>query len=196
MKNQIDHLEKMKIEYPQKTPFIDEIIDKFKKEINTQIIPSNRKTIDESRITTMPKGFHDRLRRTTFDMMNHVPGISSQLEDYHHGVPLDALSSLDRLYMKHGDELRNYFEPMREELRAKFGDTIRLFRAEDEKQTMKNKPISAYTNSKLVAEQFVYPGRKVVERNIPIDAIWGASRYISDTGERPTEFWVENSKIK
>ena len=198
MKSQIEHLEAMKLAYPRKAEHIDQIIRKYQEAINaqpTQSIGKNKKPIDVSRHTAVPAGFHDRLRKTTFDIMGRSPDVAERLEVYHNEVPVDLLSSLDRLYLKYGDEMRKYFDPMREELRAKYGDTIKLFRCEDVKTKLQNKPLSAYTNSKVIAEQFMQPGRRVVQREIPIDAIWGASRFISDTGERPTEFWIENSKL-
>lgn len=118
------------------------------------------------------------------------PKFKQVIEDYQTEVILGHEGPIDRAFKAH-PEWRDSFEDVREALRAEHGDTIKLWRAEDIEPGVKGKTLSAYTNKKSIAEQFMADGRVLVEREVPVDSIAMAIR----TPNRPLEFLVENSKL-
>jgi len=148
--------------------------------------------VDKDHPAIAPKGETGELaQKLTDDLATKDHTFTHSVESYQHGVTLGHESLIDRNY-RNNPQWREHFEPMREHLRSKYGDTVTLYRAEDATPGVPGKPLSAYTLNKKVAGQFVYEGRSVVKREVPVDAIAMSVR----TPNRPLEFLVENAKME
>lgn len=119
----------------------------------------------------------------------------NEIEKYQQGVYARQLSQVDHIYLNDNGEFRARFDPVREALKAKFGDNIVLFRAEDITPGLPGKPLSAYTHNPKIAQAFLRPGRRLVQKIVPIEAIYAVIKKHDAGGERPIEFLVENSKL-
>lgn len=127
-------------------------------------------------------------------------GMDAQRRDVYGVIPGD-LTAVDRLAIAQPAEFQkfhNAFAGARQELRARFGRTVRLYRAQgdapataaDSSTGVQHKKPTLLFADKKQASRFLQGGRKLLQADVPIEHIHAV--YVTPSGYR--EFVVKNEQ--
>lgn len=147
------------------------IINKLGKKVNKNELPPDIPSWAEKAIPiSRDSEYHDYLKS---DAQGVWEGSRSNLDKF---LSPDA-SDTDK---KYGKNIYNEYEPVRQELKNTFGNTIKLYRAV-KKDGEPESITTNYMDTKEGAERYLTSDRKIVEAEIPVDNI--VAVYTSDDGK-------------
>lgn len=129
--------------------------------VTTKPFTGDKIKTEAERMSTLPKDIVMTAHADVFGNRDVFMALSNAA----FGTQNAAETEVDKLYRTNPGKLYNRFNATREALRSKFGNTMKLYRAEGKQM---DKPTKNWATTRAYAAQF---GSKIIERDVPIDEI-------------------------